>query len=177
MIRTVVKQKPSALFYLVDWWKIYPSAGQSQSGDTTLLNCRQLRFDSIYRGFWIFLSLELGFRIPIIRAIRIELYSGFHKKKITQIPYFTSKNSSNSGIQIPLYEVNYFSKGSSGGARSLLFLNFFLETGPPLSKAAPPPPYLKDWMRHCICWMKTGKKIVDADLEGFHCLTNVLLIN
>ena len=36
------------------------------------------------------MSVELGFRIPIIRAIRIELYSGFHKKKITQIPNFTS---------------------------------------------------------------------------------------
>ena len=31
-------------------------------------------YDSIlYRGFWIFLSVELGFRIPVIRAIRIEL--------------------------------------------------------------------------------------------------------
>ena len=158
MIRRVVKQKPSALFYLVDWWKIYPSVGQSQSGDTTLLNCQQLPFDSIYRGFWIFLSVELGFRIPIIRAIWIELYSGFHKKKITQIPYFTSKNSSNSGIQIPLYEANYFSSGSSGGARSLLPLNFFLETGPPLSKAAPPPLILKTGCGTVFAWWRLAKK-------------------
>ena len=57
-------------------------------------------------------------------------------------------------------------------------LIFFWRPGPPyLRPPLPHPPYLKDWMRHCICLMKTGKKIVDADLEGFHCLTNVLLIN
>ena len=62
--------------------------------------------------------------------------------------------------------------------RGPLPLNFFLETRPPLSKAASPSPLiLKTGCGTVFAWWRLARKIVDADLEGFHCLTNVLLIN
>ena len=140
------------------------------------LSTTTIRFYTVDSGFFCQWNLDSGFQS--LERSGLSYNPDSTRKKLPRFRISRAKTLRIPESRFPYMRWTISVKDPVEGPAPCSFLIFFWRPGPPyLRPPLPPPPYLKDWMRHCICWMKTGKKIVDADLEGFHCLTNVLLIN